>query len=508
MIFEGEATPPPWAEQGLRKGYTRAWEAVTILPVHVRSRGWFPLLVALIAAGSDEQSRGTTARAGIGSQAEPALPSDAADPALQFWPQWRGPLATGFAPQADPPLTWSETENVRWKTALPGLGHSSPIVWGARVFVTTALAYGEEVEPVPDRDPGAHDNAPLTQARAFFVLALRRDTGTIEWRTEVRAELPHEGAHESASFASASPVTDGERVFAFFGSRGLYCLDVEGGVLWSADFGEMRVKHGHGEGASPALHGQTLLVNWDHEEESFLLALDKETGEERWRIARDEATSWATPIVIEHAGRAQAVVSGTKRVRGYDLETGAVLWECGGLSSNIVASPVYGDGMVFAGSSYERQALLAIRLEGASGDITDGAQLVWVRRRGTPYVPSPLLYGDALYFLQHYQALLSRVLTRDGSEPARATRIEGLHDIYASPVGAAGRIYVTDLDGMTAVLSHAPEPKTLALNQLDDSFAASADLIFLMIPSRCARILTLISSAIFLVSLDSSSRRS
>src|SRR5688572_9164935 len=178
--------------------------------------------------------------------------------AERSWPQWRGPLATGVAPHADPPLRWSETENVRWKSALPGLGHSSPVVWGDRVFLTTAIAYGETVEPVPDRDPGAHDNAPVTQAQRFVVIAVQRGDGKIAWQTEVDAQLPHEGGHESASFASASPVTDGESVFAFFGSRGLYCLDLDGHVIWSVDLGEMRVKHGHGEGASPALHGDTL----------------------------------------------------------------------------------------------------------------------------------------------------------------------------------------------------------------------------------------------------------
>lgn len=393
------------------------------------------------------------------------------------WPQWRGPLATGVAPHADPPMRWSETENVRWKSALPGLGHSSPIVWGELVFLTTAIPYGEPVEPVPDRDPGAHDNAPVTQAQRYVVIAVRRDDGEIAWQTEVGAGLPHEGGHESASFASASPVTDGESLVAFFGSRGLFCLDLEGHVIWSADLGRMRVKHGHGEGASPALHGETLIVNWDHEDASFLFAFDKRTGEERWKVARDEATSWSTPIVVEHAGRAQVVVSGTNRVRGYDLESGAVLWECGGLSHNVVASPVSAGGMVYAGSSYERQALLAIRLEGASGDITDTEHLAWVRRRSTPYVPSPLLYGEALYFFHHYQAILSRVIAPTGEEPERPTRIEGLHDIYASPVGAAGRIYITDLDGTTCVLSHEAEPKVLALNRLDDSFAASAALV-------------------------------
>src|SRR5262249_7302478 len=160
---------------------------------------------------------------------------------------------------------------------------------------------------------------------------------------------------------------------------------------------------GHGEGSSPALYGETLVINWDHEAKSFIAALDKRSGEERWRVPRDEVTSWSSPLVVVHDGRPQVVVNGTNRMRGYELATGKVLWECGGLSSNVVASPVYADGMVFAGSSYEKRSLLAVRLEGASGDITGTRHVAWTRSQGTPYVPSPLLYGDSLYYLGHYQ---------------------------------------------------------------------------------------------------------
>jgi outer membrane protein assembly factor BamB len=236
----------------------------------------------------------------------------------------------------------------------------------------------------------------------------------------------------------------------------------------------MRTKHGHGEGASPALHGDTLIVNWDHEGPSFLVAFDKRTGRERWRVARDEVSSWATPIVVEHGGRPQVVVSGTRRLRGYDLATGKVIWECGGLSHNIVASPVAADGMVFAGSSYEKQALLAVRLDGAKGDLTGTDRVAWVRSRGTPYVPSPLLYDGALYFLRHYQGILTRVEAKTGRDRPGAFRLPGIGNVYASPVAAAGRVYVTDRDGTTLVLSAGDRPEVLALNRLDDRFSASA----------------------------------
>jgi outer membrane protein assembly factor BamB len=292
----------------------------------------------------------------------------------------------------------------------------------------------------------------------------------------VHEALPHEAGHVTASLASASPITDGERVYAFFGSYGLYCLDQGGKLLWKKHLGEMHTKHGHGEGSSPVLHGDTLVVNWDHEERSFVLALDRRTGTPRWRVARNEDTSWATPIVVEDAGTAQVVVSGTNRQRGYDLATGELIWECAGLSSNIVASPVAARGMVYAGSSYDTRAMLAIRLDGAHGDITGTAQVAWTRRRGTPYVPSPLLYGDTLYNLQHYQGLLTRLDVRTGDDQGGPFRLE-VDDIYSSPVGAASRIYITSRDGATQVLSHgAGAPRTLAVNRLDDHFSASAAL--------------------------------
>jgi outer membrane protein assembly factor BamB len=399
---------------------------------------------------------------------------DATADAGRYWPQWRGPLGTGASPHGDPPVEWSEEKNVRWKVALPGAGHSTPIVWGERVFITAAEPFGEALPPRYDTAPDAHDGIPVTHRHRFLVLALGRRDGGIEWQRTVTEELPHEGGHYTGSYASASPATDGERLFAHFGSRGLYCLDLDGALLWKTDLGEMQTLHAHGEGSSPVLHGDTLAVNWDHEGGSFVAALDARTGKERWKAARDEKTSWASPIVVEHGGAAQLVVSGTNRVRGYDLATGKVIWECGGLSQNVVASPVAADGMVFAGSSYEKKALLAIRLEGARGDITGTDTVAWTRVQRTPYVPSPLLYHGVLYFLSHYQGILSRLEARTGEEPLRPVRLEGIRDAYSSPVAAADRVYLTDLDGTTVVLSHADYPRVLATNQLGEGFSASA----------------------------------
>ena len=396
----------------------------------------------------------------------------------QSWPAWRGPLANGVAPLANPPIKWSETNNLRWKIALPGKGHSSPIVFGDRVYVMAAAPVGREQKAVHDSAPGVHDSVPVTHTNQYLVMALSRSDGRVLWKKVVREEWPHEGGHETGSPASNSPVTDGEFIYAFFGSRGLYCLDTNGAVKWHADLGRMQTLHAHGEGSSPVLYGGSLIVNWDHEGSSFLYAFDKRTGKQLWKVARDEKTSWSTPLVIEHAGRPQIVVSATKRVRGYDFATGKELWECDGLTDNVVASPVQWRDMIIAGNSYYKQAMVAIRLAGAKGDISGTTNVAWRLSRLTPYVSSPLLYDDTLYHLRHNQNVLVRLDPATGQFRGELLRLDGIRDfIFSSPVGAAGRIYVTGRDGSTVVLRHDRENATIAVNHLDDSFSASAALV-------------------------------
>lgn len=397
------------------------------------------------------------------------------------WPNWRGPSYNGVAENADPPVEWSEERNVRWKTPLPGLGHSSPIVVGNRVFVTAAIP-GKPPLPSPKRSgrPGAHDNSEITHSFRFVVIAVDRSKGEIVWETAVDSGIPHEGGHVTASLASASPVADKDHIIAFFGSRGLYCLNHEGTLLWKADLGKMHSKHGHGEGSSPVLHGETVVVNWDHEEESFIVAFDKSTGREKWRKPRNEKTSWSSPIVVTHKGTPQVIVSATGALRSYDLESGEVIWECGGLSDNVVASPVSANGIVIAGSSYDKRSMIAVKMEGATGDVTGTSHVLWRRINRTPYVPSPLLYDNTLYFLAHYQGVLSRIDPDTGKDRGGPFRLEGLADIYASPVAAGGRIYITDRQVGTLVLSHSPgedPPEFLAMNQLDDKISASAAIV-------------------------------
>jgi len=414
----------------------------------------------------------------VGSTAAHDAAAVPATNGLPFWWQWRGPLANGVAPMANPPVEWSETKNVRWKVALPGKGHSSPIVSADRIYVMSAEPVGEAQKPVFDSAPGVHDSVPVTHRHQYLVLALRRSDGRTVWKKVVREEWPHEGGHETGSQASNSPVTDGQFIYAFFGSRGLYCLDTNGAIKWQADLGQMHTLHAHGEGSSPVLSGDTLIVNWDHEASSCLFAFDKLTGKQLWKTPRDEKTSWSTPLMVEVAGKPQVVVSATKRVRGYDVSTGEQLWECAGLTDNVVSSPVYWRGLVIAGNSYYSQAMLAIRLAGAKGDITATGNLVWKINRLTPYVSSPLLYDNTLYHIRHNQNILVRLDPATGLLQGDPLRLDGIRDfIFSSPVGAAGRIYVTGRDGTTVVLRHDRDNALLAVNHLDDSFSASAALV-------------------------------
>lgn len=393
----------------------------------------------------------------------------------ETWPQWRGPVAQGVAPRADPPVHWSEKENVRWKVALPGKGHSSPIVAGNAVYVLAAAPVGEAQKPVFDSAPGVHDSVPVTHRYEYMALALARSDGRVLWKKVLREEFPHEGGHVTGSPLSNSPVTDGEMLYVFLGSRGLYGLDLQGAVQWQTDLGRMQTLHAHGEGSSPALYGDRLVVNWDHEGESFLYAFDKRTGKQLWKTPRDEKTSWSTPLILEVDGKPQVVVSATKRIRGYDLESGTQIWECAGLTENVVATPVVSRGILVAGNSYYQQSMVAIRLAGAKGDLTGGDHVLWSLQRNTPYVSSPLLYQDTLYVIRHNQNVLARIDPLTGRFRGEMLRLEGIRDfVFSSPVAAAGRIYVTGRDGATVVLSGQEGNATLAVNHLEDSFSATA----------------------------------
>lgn len=391
------------------------------------------------------------------------------------WPKWRGPTGTGANAAADPPTTWSQTENIRWKADLPGNGSSTPIVWQNKIFLLTAISVdkggeGANSEP-PATGRGIRPPVP-TNPYQFVVLCIDRTDGKTLWQKIAREEVPHEGHHKDHGFASSSPVTDGKLLFVNFGSRGLYCYDLDGNLKWSKNLGRMQTRNGFGEGASPALHGETLVITWDHEGEDFIAAFDKNTGDELWRQKRDEPTSWATPLIVEHEGQAQVVTAATGRVRSYDLATGKELWDAEGLTTNAIPSPVTADGIVYLTSGYQGNKLLAIRL-GGSGDLTGTESLLWNYNRRTPYVPSPLLYDNRLYFFAGNNAILTCLDVTTGKPLIDAERVPGLQGVYASPVGASGRVYLMGRDGTCVVIKHADKFEVLSTNRLDDPIDAS-----------------------------------
>ena len=413
--------------------------------------------------------------------------------AASQWPSWRGPQANGVATDAHPPIQWSETNHVQWKVAIPGRGSSTPILWDDQVFILTAIPTGPEAaaetadasgQP-PDRSErprrggggggGGMVDRP-TRAQQFTVLSFDRKTGKQRWTQSPRTQLPHEGHHKDHGFASASPVTDGKHLIVSFGSFGLYGYDLKGKLLWEKDLGDMRTRNSFGEGSSPALDGNTVVVLWDHEGDDFIVALDKRDGRELWRQTRDEPTGWCTPLIVSHGGRKQVIVNGTNKIRSYDLKDGKLLWECAGQTVNAIPSAVASQDRVFVMSGYRGNALQALRLD-RSGDLTGTDGIVWSHAKSTPYVPSPLLVSDTLYFISNNSALLSSFDAVTGKAHFEAERLEGLNGVYASPVAADGRIYVVGRDGNTAVLRHGPRLEILSKNHLDDGFDASPAIV-------------------------------
>jgi outer membrane protein assembly factor BamB len=394
---------------------------------------------------------------------------------LDNWPQWRGPLANGTAPKGDPPVRWDEQTHVKWKTPIPGKGSSTPIVWGDRVFVLTALDTARPAAPedLPKADGRFEKktNAPTTYYQ-FLVLCLDRRTGKVLWQKTATEQVPHEGHHPTHSYAAGSPTTDGKSLYVSFGSRGLYCYDLDGNLKWQRDFGKLNSRLGWGEAVTPTLHGDTLVVPWDQEADSCITALDARTGKTLWKTPRDEPSTWTTSLITEYMGRTQVITNGTNRARSYDLATGKEIWQCGGQTVNPIPSAVrFGDTVVCM-SGYKGSTALAISLD-ATGDVTQSDRVVWRHGRGTPYVPSPLLAGNRLYFTDVNDARLTCLDARTGKPILDKVRLPGLSSLYASPVCAAGRIYLPDRDGTTLVLKDGDKLEVLATNRLGETIDAS-----------------------------------
>lgn len=410
---------------------------------------------------------------------EDTNPQNPDRPSSWHWHQWRGPDANGVAPHGDPPVTWSENENIHWKIPIDGRGSSTPIVWEDKVFLVTAIDTGQ-VDPKFEAPTDLPDNPfGITYPNTFHqyvVICLDRNSGQELWRRIAARRVPGEGHHNDNSFASASPTTDGRRLYVWFGSAGLHCYDLDGKLLWSRSLGDARTRLSFGEASSPVIHQDKVTVTRDQDDQSYIIVFDARTGETIWQADRDEPSGWSTPIVVSVGDKYQLVTNGKNRVRSYDLQDGTLLWQCGGQASNVTPSPVATSDTVYCMSGYRGSALYALPLD-ASGDITDSDSIKWTKDRATPYVPSPLLCGDLLYYTQSNNAILSCVRATTGDVLIDRERLSGIRRLYSSPVAAAGRIYIAGRAGTTLVIRQGDEFEVLAENVLDEGTDASPAIV-------------------------------
>ena len=392
----------------------------------------------------------------------------------EYWPQFRGPGARGVASGCNLPDRWSATENVAWKTDVPGRAWSSPIVWGKRVFLTTAVNLGELEAPKKGLYFGGNRPEPRKVEEECRVICLDLFSGKLLWEQTVHRGAPTSPIHLKNSFASETPVTDGRRVYAYFGNQGLYCLNPEGDLVWSRRFETRATRNGWGTAASPLLYGDRLYILNDNDDESYLLCLDKTTGKEVWRVIRDEKSNWSTPFLWQHGRGAEIVTAGTDKVRSYSLD-GKLLWWFTGMSSITIATPYADRGLVYVSSGYVRDSLrplYAIR-PGGSGDISLGPDqasnesIVWCQPKAAPYNPTTLVYDGRLYVL-YDRGLIACFRSQTGEPVCDRQRIPNGRHFTASPWAYDGKIFCLNEDGITSVLRAGDEFELLHTNRLAD----------------------------------------
>jgi outer membrane protein assembly factor BamB len=398
------------------------------------------------------------------------------------WPQFRGSRSLGVSEETGLPDTWSTTQNVRWKTDVPGRGWSSPIVWGDKIFLTSVINDGAYETAKKGLYFGGERLKPSSSVHRWMVYCLDWQTGKILWERLAHKGIPESTIHIKNSYASETPVTDGERLYAYFGNLGLFCYDLNGKELWSKKWGSFKTQFGWGTAASPVLYKDRLYVVNDNEEQSFLVALDKKTGEQIWRVERDEKSNWATPYVWENELRTELVTPGRGKVRSYDLD-GKPLWEFAGMSQLTIPTPFTQFGLLYVCSGYvldKLRPLYAIR-PGAAGDIslkdneTSNAFIAWSHRLAGPYNPTPVVYGDHVYVL-YDRGFFACYDARTGKEVYDKQRL-GASAFTASPWAYDGKIFCLSEDGDTFVLQAGPEFKVLGKNSLEEMCMATPALV-------------------------------
>jgi outer membrane protein assembly factor BamB len=396
------------------------------------------------------------------------------------WPQFRGEGARGVSDDSALPDSWSTTQNVRWKIDVPGHGWSSPVVWGDKIFVTSVISEGAVEEPKKGLYFGGNRTDIPSSIHHWMVYCIDWETGDILWERQAYQGQPKESLHLKNTYASETPVTDGKRVYVYFGNLGVFSYDMKGELAWSRFWEPVKTRYGWGLAASPVLHEDRLIIVNDNEDQSFITALDKQTGEEVWRVDRDEGSNWATPLVWNNDLRTEVVTPGTDRVRSYGLD-GTLLWEFRGMSSITIPTPFSDSGLVFISSGYvgdELRPAYAVRL-GASGDIslqeneTSNEYIAWSLRQAGPYNPSPLVYGEYYYTLLD-RGFMTCHKARTGELVYSKRRIErGSGAFTASPWAYDGKIFCLSEDGDTFVIKAGPEFELLGKNSLDEMSMAT-----------------------------------
>jgi outer membrane protein assembly factor BamB len=409
----------------------------------------------------------------LGALVLAAAPLLAAPP---HWAQWRGPDGLGIAADPSVPLEWSPTKNVVWSAEIPGRGHSSPVVWGDRIFLTTAI----EGDVVPGAKAVRHvmegqdfqhpDGVGADHKQTLEVLALDAKSGKILWQKTAWEGSPYDTRHKRGSYASPTPVTDGTLVYAYFGSEGLYVYDFAGALRWSWKTGGI-ASFGVGVGTSPVLFEKLVILQCDEDngEKSFIVGLDRKTGKEVWRTSRSVEVSWATPILVASGGRRELVTAGNQAIIGYDPATGKELWRTKGLESNAVPSPVAGDDVVVVSAGYPTKIAFAMR-PGGKGDAGD--RVLWRYDKGTAYVPSPILVGGLLYLVTD-KGLVTCLDAKTGKVHYEGGRPPTGASFMASPVAVAGHVLMSSLDGDTVVLKAGTTYEVVRSNPLGEPIAAS-----------------------------------
>lgn len=390
------------------------------------------------------------------------------------WHQWRGPNADGVAHnESNPPTSWSEEKNVAWKVAIEGEGSSTPIIWEDRVYVISAVETDRKPETPVERHP-ATMTAPSGNIYEFKAVCLDRNTGKVIWNKTLKSAAPHEGRHDSTTYASASPTTDGEHLFVSFGSYGVFCLTLDGEVVWERDLGDMRTRRGWGEAVSPVIAEDKLVVMWDQEDQSRIFALNKSDGATAWEVERDEPTTWATPLIVKQAQRTQVIAAGTNHVRSYELKNGELNWESEPLTLNAIPSPVLDGDNVILMSGFRGNVALSLKL---NGEDKNRPELNWRFQRDTPYVPSPVLTQGRLFFTKSNGAVLSCVDATTGEFIYGPKRLPELRSFYASPVATSSSVYLASRAGKTLVIKNSDEFEVVSINELDAEIDASPAIV-------------------------------